>query len=78
MRRKATPTKRDGRDLMHDDRGVGTDRQTEDDQIPRRPERDGWNSNTEGPTLEISRNPEADNPPHSSITSQLTARCSAA
>ena len=46
MRRKATPTKRDGRDLMHDDRGVGTDRQTEDDQIPRRPERDGWNSNT--------------------------------
>lgn len=46
MRRKPAPPADDRRDLMHDDRGVGTGRRTEDDQIEDISEREGWNSNT--------------------------------
>ncbi|HKT85765.1 MAG TPA: hypothetical protein VJQ77_06750 [Novosphingobium sp.] len=46
MRRKPVPAARDPRDIMHDDRGVGAGRGTEDDQIEGKPEGEGWNSNT--------------------------------
>lgn len=46
MRRKPAPPAGQPRDLVHDDRGVGTGRSTEDDQIGQPVECEGWNSNT--------------------------------